>query len=56
MTSHVIGGSHLAEARRQRVKEYTLTPFFKYVECKVYAGLTREEARLLSWDHNNDNG
>ena len=54
-TYYVIGGSHSAEARRQLVKEYPLTPFFKYVECKVYAGLTHEEAKLLAWDHNNDN-
>ena len=37
------------------MKEYPLTPFFKYVECKVYVGLTHEEAKLLAWDHNNDN-
>ena len=37
------------------MKEYPLTPFFKYAECKVYAGLTHEEAKLLAWDHNNDN-
>ena len=54
-TYYIIGGSHLAEARRQVVKEYPLTPFFKYAECKVYAGLTHEEAKLLAWDHNNDN-
>ena len=36
-TYYVIGGSHLAEARRQLVKEYPLTPFFMYTECKVYA-------------------
>ena len=54
-TYYVIGGSHSAEARRQLVKEYPLTPFFKYAECKVYAGLTHEEAKLLAWDHNNDN-
>ena len=54
-TYYVIGGSHSAEARRQLVKEYPLTPYFKYAECKVYAGLTHEEAKLLAWDHNNDN-
>ena len=54
-TYYVIGGSHSAEARRQLVKEYPLTPYFKYAECKVYAGLTQEEAKLLAWDHNNDN-
>ena len=54
-TYYVIGGSHSTEARRQLVKEYPLTPFFKYAECKVYAGLTHEEAKLLAWDHNNDN-
>ena len=37
------------------MKEYPLTPYFKYAECKVYAGLTLEEAKLLAWDHNNDN-
>ena len=46
-TYYIIGGSHLAEARRQLVKEYPLTPYFKYAECKVYAGLTHEEAKLL---------
>ena len=54
-TSADFGGSHSAEARRQLVKEYPLTPYFKYAECKVYAGLTQEEAKLLAWDHNNDN-
>ena len=54
-TYYVIGGSHSDEARRQLVKEYPLTPYFKYAECKVYAGLTHEEAKLLAWDHNNDN-
>ena len=52
---YVIGGSHSAKARRQLVKKYPLTPFFKYVECKVYACLTHEKAKLLAWDHNNDN-
>ena len=45
----------MAEARCQLVKEYPLTPIFKYADCKVYAGLTHEEAKLLAWDHNNDN-
>ena len=54
-TYDVIGGSHLAEARRQLVKEYPLTPYFKYMECKFYVGLTHEETNLLAWDHNNDN-
>ena len=54
-TYYVIGGSHSAEARRQLTKENPLTPFFKYTECKVYAGLTHEEAKLLAWDHTNDN-
>ena len=43
------------EARQQLVKEYPLTPYFKYDECKVYTGLTHEEAKLLAWDHSNDN-
>ena len=54
-TNYVIGGSHSTEAKRQLVKEYPLTPFFKYVECKVYVGFIHEEAKLLAWDHNNDN-
>ena len=54
-TYYIIGGSHSAEAKRQLVKEYPLTSFFYYVECKVYVGLTHEEAKLLAWDHNNDN-
>ena len=53
-TYYVIGGSHSTEARTQLVEEYPLTTFFKYVECKVYVGLTHEEAKL-AWDHNNDN-
>ena len=53
-TYYVIGGSHSAEARCQLVKEYQLTRFFKYAECKVYAGLTHEEAMLLAWNHNDD--
>ena len=53
--NYVIGGSHSTEARRQLVKEYPLTPFFNYDECKVYVGLTHEEAKLLAWNHNNDN-
>ena len=28
---------------------------FKYVECKIYVGLTIEESKLLACDHNNDN-
>ena len=52
---YVIGGFHLAEARRQLVKEYPLTPFFKFAECKVYAGLTQEETKLLACDRNKDN-
>ena len=51
----VIGGSHSAEARRQLVREHPTTYFFKYAECKIYVGLTTEEAKLLAWDHNNDN-
>ena len=51
----VIGGCHSAEARRQLCLEYPDSVPFKTVECKIYAGLTREEATLLSWDHNNDN-
>ena len=54
-TCYVIGGSHFVEAQRQLVKEYPLTPFFKYAECKVYVGLTHEAAKLLAWNHNNDN-
>jgi hypothetical protein len=51
----VIGGSHSAEARRQLVKEHPTTYFLKYAECKIYVGLTIDEAKLLAWDHNNDN-
>ena len=51
----VIGGSHSAEARRQLVQEHPTTYFFKYAECKIYVGLTVDEAKLLAWDHNNDN-
>ena len=52
---YVIGGSHSAEARRQLVREHPTTYFFKYAECKIYVSLTTEEAKLLAWDHNNDN-
>ena len=52
---YVIGGSHSAEARRQLIKEHPTTYFFKYAECKIYVGLTMDEAKLLAWDHNNDN-
>ena len=52
---YVIGGSHSVEARRQLVKEHSTTYFFKYAQCKTYVGLTTEEAKLLAWDHNNDN-
>ena len=51
----VIGGSHTAQARRQLVREHPTTYFFKYAECKIYVGLTTEEAKLLTCDHNNDN-
>ena len=37
------------------MKEHPTTYFFKYAECKIYVGLTIEEAKLLAWDHNNDN-
>ena len=50
-TYYVIGGSHSNEARRQLVKEYPLTPYFKYAECKIYAGLTHEEVNLLALNH-----
>ena len=30
-------------------------PVFQVRWCKVYAGLTHEEANLLAWDHHNDN-
>ena len=53
-TYYVIGGSQSVEAKRQLVKEYPLTPFFKYVECKVYVRLTHEAAKLCAWDHNNN--
>ena len=49
----VIGVSHLAEAR-QLVREHPTTFFLKYAECKIHVGLTIEEAKLLAWDHNND--
>ena len=51
----VIGGSHSAEARRQLVREHPTTYFFRYAECKIYVSLTMDEAKLLAWDHNNDN-
>ena len=51
----VIGGSHSAEARCQVVKDHPTTFFFKYDECKIYVGLTIEEAKLLAWEHKNDN-
>ena len=54
-TYYVIGGSHSIEARRQLLKEYPLTPFFKYAKCKVHASLTHVEAKLLACDHKNDN-
>ena len=41
--------------KRKLVREHPMTFFFKYAECKVYVGLTTEEAKLLAWDHNNDN-
>ena len=50
----VIGGSHSAEARRKLVREHPTTFFFKYAECKIYVGLTTEEAKLLAWDHNHE--
>ena len=53
-TYYVIGGSHSTEARQKLVKEYPLTQYFKFVEWKVYIGLTHEEAKFLEWDHNND--
>ena len=53
-TYYVIGGSHLTEAGWKLVKEYPLTPYFKYKKYKVYASVTHEEAKLLAWEHNND--
>ena len=52
---YVFGGSHSVEARRQLVMEHPTTYLFKYAECKIYVGLTIDEATLLAWDHNNDN-
>lgn len=43
----IIGGSHLAEAKRQLVKEHPTTFFFKSTKCKIYVALTIEEAKLL---------
>ena len=38
------------------VREHPTTYFFNvYVECKIYVSLTTDEAKLLAWDHNNDN-
>ena len=51
----VSSGSHSVEARRKLIREHPTTFFFKYAECKIYVGLTTEEAKLLAWDHNNDN-
>ena len=51
----VIGGSHSVEVRQQLVREHPTTFFFKYTECKIYVGLTTEEAKLMEWNHNNDN-
>ena len=51
----VIGGSHSAKARRQLVMEHPTTYFFKYAECKIYVVLSVDEAKLVAWDHNNDN-
>ena len=51
----VIGSPHSAKARRQLVREHPITYFFKYAECQIYVGLATEEAKLLAWDHNNDN-
>ena len=50
----VIGGSCSAKPRRNLVKEHTTNYFLKYVECKIYVGLTTEDRMLLVWDHNND--
>ena len=51
----IIGWSHLAKARRKWVKEHPTTYFFKYAECKIYVGLTMDEAKLLAWNNNNHN-
>ena len=45
----------MAEARWKLVREHPTTFFFKYVECKIYVGLTTEEAKLLAWDQNSEN-
>ena len=49
------GGSHFREARRQLIMEHLTTYFFKYAECKIYVGLTMDEAKLLAWNNNNHN-
>ena len=51
----VIGAYHSVEVRRQLCTEYPDLVHFKIVECKVYAGLSKGQATLLAWDHNNDN-
>ena len=48
----VIRGSHSTKARRQLVREHPTTYFYKYAECKLYVGLTIEEANLLAWNYN----
>ena len=35
--------------------QHPTTYFFKSAECKIYVGLIVHEAKLLAWDHNNDN-
>ena len=50
-TYYVVGGSHSAEAWRQLVKEYPLTPYFKHAECKVYVVEIRKLISILSFDN-----
>ena len=52
---YVIARSHSTEARRKLVREHPSPYFFKYDECKIYVSLTTDEAKLLGWDHNNNN-
>ena len=47
--------THITSFSKSHETTSSLTPFFTYAKCKVYVGLTHEEAMILAWDHNNDN-
>ncbi|KAI5059576.1 hypothetical protein GOP47_0025895 [Adiantum capillus-veneris] len=53
-TYWVLGGTHSLIAKQELAAEYEHVDTYKMAMCWVYAGLTYEEAKVLTLDHNID--